>query len=133
MKDTLINWFWPHPVAWYYQDPKVKALIAVGVALIVLSFIIRLWRARTKNPQVKTLTKSWAAMLLWFGIVALFLVVCRAEEIQFLAMRALWVVWLLLLMLYSSFQLLAFRRKYYAVLGRATVHDEREKYLPGRR
>lgn len=126
-------WFWPNPGGWDYSDPRVLALAGVCALLIVASFVLRYWRRSIRNPATRTLSRSWSAAALWFGFAGLVLIVCRVESIQFLAMRAAWVLWLLLIVLFVAFQVLQFRRKHYTVMDRVKVIDEREKYLPRKR
>lgn len=130
MKQFLIYWVWPNPGAWTYSDPKVSTAIVLALVLLVGSFALSAWRRRQSNPQTRLLSASWSSASFWFGFIALFLIVCRVEYIQFLAMRVLWVVWFVALALYIFFQILQFRRKHYTVLGRPTIVDVREKYLP---
>jgi len=132
MKQFLVYWIWPNPAGWNYGDPKIKAAIILFLVMIVLSFMIRFWRTRLKNPVTRNLSASWSRSLFWFAVVALFLIVSRVEEIQFLAMRLLWIFWFVSFFLYLFFQLLQFRRRHYTVLKRVQVVDEREKYLPRR-
>ncbi len=130
MKQFFVYWVWPNPAGWQYQDPKVISLIAFGFALVVLSFIIRVWRRKLSNPQTRKLSASWPSASFWFGIVALFLVVCRVELIQFLSMRLLWLFWLLGAVFFCILQVAQFRRRHYTVMARTNVLDERERYLP---
>jgi len=57
----------------------------------------------------------------------------RVEQIQFLAMRFLWVLWGALLLAYVVFQILRFRARNYVVLPSVRTDDPRDKYLPGRK
>lgn len=126
----LSYWLWPNPAGWHYSDPKVMGILAFCAALIILSFIVRYWRRRIKNPMTKTLSKSWSIALFWFGLSGAFLTVSRVETIQFLSMRAVFAFWVLLVVLYCILQIVLFRRRHYTVLERAQVIDERDKYLP---
>ncbi len=130
MKSFLIYWLWPNPAGWHYGDQRVMVLLGVSVLLIVVSFIIRCVRPRFTNAITRHLTSSWSLASFWFGVVALLLVVCRTEMIQFLSMRVLWAVWALLLGLYALFQMLQFRRRHYTMIKQTRVVDERDKYLP---
>lgn len=130
MKQFLIYWVWPNPGAWTYSDPKIMTAIALSCLLVVGSFFISAWRRKQSNPQTRMLSASWSSASFWFGLVALFLIVCRVELIQFFAMRALWIVWFGSLALYVVLQVLQFQRRHYTVIGRPTIVDVREKYLP---
>lgn len=106
------------------------ALLGVCFALVIVSFGIRYWRRVLRNPVTKKLSTSWSSASFWFGAVGMVLVVCRVEAIQFLAMRALWGMWLLAGVLYVIVQVISFRRRHYTVLEKMQVVDERDKYLP---
>ncbi len=130
MKNILIYLFWPNPGLWNYSDPKVIAMLITCGVIVVGSFAVGLWRGKMQNPRTRSLSKSWPAAMLWFGIVGIVLIVCRVELIQFMAMRALWFLWLGLLILYVVIQLLVFRRRHYTVVAKTEVIDARDKYLP---
>jgi hypothetical protein len=126
-------WFWPNPGGWYYTDPKVMAILAACAALVVLSFAINFWRRGLQNAITKKLSVGWSRAAFWFGLTGAFLAACRVEGIQFLAMRAVFALWILSGILYVVFQIVNFRRRHYTVLERTQVVDERDKYLPRRK
>ncbi len=130
MNALLSHWFWPNPGGWSYGDVKVQAVLAACVALIALSFVISYWRKSVKNPVTRKLSSSWSAAAMTFGVLALVMAVSRVETIQFVSMRALWLVWALCLVLYVIFQLMAFRNRHYVVLEKQRTVDTRDKYLP---
>jgi hypothetical protein len=130
MRDILIYFVWPNPGNASYTSPKVVALLLICAALILLSFIVKVWRARQINPVTRKLTSSWSGAIFWFGVVGLILVVARVEQIQFLAMRVLWIVWALVFALYLLLQARRWHLRHYEVLPRERVEDPREKYLP---
>jgi hypothetical protein len=130
---TLRYLFWPNPGFASYTDPDMIALLAVCVLLIVGSFIIGFWRRKQSNPIARKLSKSWSSVAFWFGIVGLVMVVSRVEDIQFFAMRFLWIVWLVLLLLYVWFQIKRWRARHYEVLPTVVTHDPRDAYLPKRK
>lgn len=129
----LSYWFWPNPGHVSYGNPKVITLLIICGVLIIGSFAVRAWRYRQTNPMTKTLTKSWATAMIWFGVTGLIMVVSRVETIQFLAMRALWAVWILTLAAYVAFQVINFRRRHYVIVEKQKVVDMRERYMPGRK
>ncbi|MFH0770685.1 MAG: hypothetical protein V1926_04905 [Candidatus Peregrinibacteria bacterium] len=133
MKAFLSYLFWPNPGHTVYQNPKVLLLLCAGALLIVLSFIFRVWRNHSSDVVACKLSRSWSVSCFWFGIVALILTVSRVEQIQFLAMRFLWVLWGLSLLLYAVIQFISFRRRYYHELPKVVYENELEKYLPKRR
>jgi len=131
MGDMLIYLFWPNPGNADYSSPKSLILLVVCVLLVVVSFAIKYWRKKQSNAVTRKLTRSWPSVTLWFGLVGLFLVICRVESISYLSMRVWWVVWGVVLVVYILFQLKMFRMRHYNVLPqKKREHDPREKYLP---
>ena len=123
--------FWPNPGNATYQSPKAIALLIACVVLAIFSVGIRLWRRNLQNPVTKKLSASWGSAAFWFGLSGAVMVVARVEQIQFLAMRFLWVLWAAFACLYLFFQLRRFRQKHYEVLPKVKLaEDPREKYLP---
>lgn len=128
--DLLSYWLWPNPAGWHYTDTRVQIILGLCIALVLLSFVISFWRRSIKNPITKSLSRSWSSASLWFGLLGIVFVVSRTEMIQFLAMRLLWVLWLLCAIFYIGFQFIQFRRRHYTVMQRMQVTDERDRYLP---
>jgi len=125
--------FWPNPGNASYSSPKVTLLLLFCVLLIAGTFAIAAWRRKQSNPMTKKLSKSWPAASFWFGIAALLMIISRVEEIQFLAMRFLWVIWIAGVAFYIYVQIRQFRTRHYAVLPRERVLDPRDRYLPGKK
>ena len=125
--------FYPNPGQMTYGDPAAIWTVVLCGALIALSFGIRLWRKRLQNAMTKKLSKTWSAASLWLGITGILLMVMRVEQIQFFAMRFLWIVWALVGAAYLLIQLRLFRSRHYQILPRVTVADPRARYLPGSR
>lgn len=125
--------FWPNPGNAYYTDSKMVLLLGVALVLVVASLGLRAWRAGASDHRLKKISASWQSAAMWFGLTLLFLVVCRVENIQFLAMRVLVYVWALCLVLYVLWQVKRFRSKYFQVLPREQAEDARDKYLPKKR
>jgi hypothetical protein len=116
-----------------YAKPSMLILLGISGACILASIILRFWRRRLENPGTKRLSRSWAGTAFWFGVAGLLLVLARVEEIQFLAMRFLWIVWALAAVLYVFFQVRQFRVRHFQILPSAVRDDPREKYLPQRK
>lgn len=133
MKSFFSYWFWPNPAGWHYADSRVQMLLGICLLLVVLSFVIRVWRNAVRNPVTRTLSKSWSRAAFWIGVVGLIFAVSRVETIQFLSMRILWLLLGLFAVLYALLQLLRFRARHYSFLDRVRIVDEREKYLPKRK
>lgn len=133
MQDVLSYFFWPNPGNVTYGSPKALALLVLCGACIAVSILLRLWRRRLGNPVLRKLSTSWPAIVLWFGISGVVLVVARVEGIQFLAMRVLWFVWAVAFLLTLLFQLWKFRMRYYEVVPQERMLDPLEEYLPKRR
>jgi hypothetical protein len=128
--DLLRYLFWPNPGSAHYDDVSIVVLLILTLGMIVGSFAISFWRKRQANPVTRKLSAGWSRTAFWFGIFGLVMVVSRVENIQFIAMRALWLIWAAFLLLYVVFQLKKWRRKHYEVLPSVAVNDPREKYLP---
>jgi uncharacterized membrane protein YdcZ (DUF606 family) len=134
MNDFLLYVFYPNPGQMTYGSPTAIALFALTGGLIVLSFLLRFWRARLHSASTKKLTRAWPSLSFWFGLVGLVLVISRIEKIQFVAMRFMWVLWALALLLAAFVQFKLFRMRHYEVLPRAvTPDDPRARYLPGKK
>lgn len=131
MKDVLIYIFWPNPPTPSYSDPKVALLIALCVALVAGSFALKIWRKNVVNPVTRRLTKSYPAALLTFGLVGLFLLVCRVEGISYLSMRLWWGVWLVCVGVFAFIQFKLFKARHYEIIPQGpTPKDPKQKYLP---
>ncbi len=133
MQDFLIYLFWPNPANAYYDSPKAMALLVVCGLLILASFGMSFWRKRMHDGILRKLSRSWSVAAFWFGLTGLVMVIARAEQIQFVSMRFLWVLWLLVAALYLAFQIRLFRARYYQVLPTVTKEDPMGKYLPGKK
>ena len=125
--------FWPNPGNAYYNSPTMLAMLLVGVALIAAAVGLRLWRQRLRDSVQKKLSRAWPATAAWFGVVLLFLVVARVEQIQFFAMRILVVLWAAALVLAVAFHVRRYRSRYYQVIPTRKIEDPREEYLPKKR
>lgn len=133
MSPLLTYLFYPNPGAAAYGDPWVIAVLVLCAALVAGAIAVRRWRAHLENAVTKKLSRTWSAALFWFGCVGFVLTIARVEKIQFVAMRFLWVLWVIGLLLYVVAQVRIFRMRHYAVLPRVTREDPRAKYLPGRK
>lgn len=100
-------------------------------AVLVVTFVfLKRWRSRLEDPMKKKLSRSWPSASLWFGIIAAFLTISRAEGISYLSIRFFWIVWIIVLALFLFVQWKQFRARYYRRLPTEKVQDPREKYLP---
>ena len=133
MYQFLSYLFWPNPANAYYDSPKALTLLIVCGLLILLSFVISFWRKRIHNGVTRKLTRSWPSAAFWFGLTGLVMVIARAEQIQFVSMRFLWVIWLAIAVLYIALQLRLWRTRHYEVLPTVTKEDPMGKYLPGKK
>lgn len=130
MKDFLLFFFWPNPGSAVYSSPKALALLMVCALLLLAAGVISVWRKRRQDARIRQISRSWASASFWFGAIGALLVGARVEEIQFLAMRFLWVLWGVFLLLYVTFQVKRFRSRYYQVLPSVKQEDPRAAYLP---
>ncbi len=133
MNTFLTYLFWPNPGSSGYTNPKAFALLIFCIVLIAGAAALSAWRSRQHNPRMKRLSRSWPVASFWFGLVGLLLVVARVEEIQFLAMRFLWVLWAIAAILYILLQVKLFRSRFYEELPIDRSDDPRKAYLPKRK
>lgn len=127
---TFSFFFWPNPGNASYGSPKAMVLIIFCAVLIVAAVVISFWRKSLKNQVTKKLSRSWASACFWFGFTGLILIIARVEQIQYIAMRIWWLVWVVVAILYIWFQIKMFRSRHYEVIPAQTVQDPRSKYLP---
>lgn len=130
MSSFLTYLFWPNPGNADYTSPKALLLILLCVALVVASFVWPRVRGRSSNVQLKKISGSWGTAAGWFGWTGLVLVIARVEEIQFIAMRFLWLLWGVALLVYLFVQYRIYTMRYYEVLPTAPTADARARYLP---
>lgn len=128
--EFLTYLFWPNPYAPDYSSTKVVLLLLVCVAFLFGSFALRFWR-KGVTGVTKKLTRTWPSAAFCFGLVGLFLVVCRVEGISYLSMRVWWFVWAAAFVGYAFVQYKMYRARNYEVLPTEEVaEDPRSKYLP---
>ncbi len=133
MSSFLVYIFWPNPGNASYDSPKVIALMILCILLVAAAFGLSMWRRKLHNQLQRKLSRSWASASAWFGFIGLVLIIARVEQIQFLAMRFMWALWLLAAVLYVVFQVRNYRMKYYEVVPASSPSDPRSKYLPKRK
>lgn len=133
MKDMLVYLFWPNPGNTGYDNPKVMALIVLSFALIIGSFFLSRWRQKLTNQSLKKVSRSWSTASVWFGLIGLLLTISRVEQIQFLAMRFLWALWIVAAVVYVLLQIRIVHMRTYEVLPTVKSEDPRSKYLPKRK
>jgi len=126
-------WFYPNPGLAGYNKPSIIALIVICAVLIIGSFALSYWRSHLENAVTKKLSKTWSSVMFWFGIVGIIMVISRVHQIQFFAMRFLWVLWVLGLAVYGFLQMRIFRSRHYEVIKQERVIDPRDRYLPGKK
>lgn len=122
--------FWPNPGFASYSDPDIIAGFVVCAGLLILSFGLALWRRKQGSSITRKLSSGWSSAAFWFGLAGIVMLVSRVEDIQFVAMRFLWVMWTVLLLLYVFVQVRRWRQRHYEVLPTVTTHDPRDPYLP---
>lgn len=133
MRAFLTYLFWPNPGNLNYGDPQAIAVLLGCGLLIVASFAIRYWRRSLVNPVTRKLSRSWSVAVFWFGAVGIVLLVSRVEPVLFLAMRFMWVLWILALAAFLAVQILQFRARHYTVIKKERAGDPRDAYLPKKR
>ncbi len=131
MSQFFVYLFWPNPANAMYDSPKAIVLTSVCALMILGSFALKRWRKKMSNAPTKKLTRSWPSASLWFGLIGLFLVVCRVEGISFVSMRVWWLIWLAILIAYSFIQWKMFKARHYEIVPKQKKDaSARDKYLP---
>jgi len=110
----------------------VKYFLSWGFFLVVLGCI--LWGVRKyllKNNHLKKLTKGYARISIWFGVVWLFLIWSRIELVYYFSLRVFWVIYFVVFCGVLYFQIKKYLRNVNVVIKhvskKATTQD---KYLP---
>lgn len=75
-----------------FSKTEIIILLLIGVLLILTSFVIKIWRKKTKNKINKKYLRELPRGIFWFGITDLFLVWFRVESVPFLSMRLWWLI-----------------------------------------
>lgn len=131
MSELVTYILWPNPPLTTYSNPKVVVLLLLAAALIAGSFAVSRWRKSLTNAVTRKLTRAYAPAMFWFGIIALFLTVCRVEGISYLSMRLWWIVLLLAAVAFVAIQYKIFRARHYEIVPQQRVtSDPKERYLP---
>lgn len=125
--------FATNPAGVSYGSTSMLFLFALCGGLIIASFALRAWRKNLSNPVTKKLSRSWSSAAFWFGLIGLVMTVCRIEQIQFLAMRFFWLLWVIAAVATLYFQYRQFKARHYKVLPRQSGADPRDRYLPKKR
>lgn len=133
MKSLLTYLFWPNPGNASYSSPKAFALLIVCCLLLGAAALLSVWRRRQANPRLKQISRLWPAVSFWAGLTGMLLIVARVEQIQFLAMRVWWVIWMASIVFFCVQQVRLFRARYYKELPMKRVRDPRGTYLPKRK
>lgn len=126
----LSYWFYPNPGNADYANPKVLLLFAACLFLFLGSFIVSSWRKNHGNSVTRKLARSWSSAMRWLAVIGFILIIARVEDIQFVAMRFLWVVWALAAALFILLQAWLWKKKHYTVVPTERFEDPRAKYLP---
>src|SRR5688500_2011783 len=109
MNDFFVYLFWPNPGNAYYSSPKAVALLIVCALMVAGGVVLSRWRKKQGDQVMRKLSKTWPSAAIWFGLIGLVLVVARVEQIQYIAMRILWVVWGVAIVLYVLWQIKRWR------------------------
>lgn len=134
MSMNLLSYlFWPNPGGVMYSDPHPLIALLVCGLFLLSSLMVRRMHARSHSGPFRRLTQGWARAFWWFGVLGLLLVVARAEEIQYVAMRFWWIVLGVSVVAYGAWQCRRARTLWYEVIPSAALPDSREKYLPHRK
>lgn len=126
---TLSFWFSYHAKPF---SPWTTKVILVISALLVLGGVIALiWKRAIRDQVLRHHIADSASMMIVMGVTSLFLWFVTYEGVPFLSMRIFWLLWLGIVIWWSTVLLRDYR---IAKAQRVMTHDpEREayeKYLP---
>jgi len=121
-----------------YPSPDTKYMIpflvffGVSVILSLVSFFIAKKRKKKKKPSslVFAYIYNW---LFWTGIIGLALMFFRYEEIGFLSMRFILLIWLITFVVWGIFIAFFYFKGYKKILKEFNTEKSKQKYFIGRR
>lgn len=125
-------------LGYYWYDPGYQSQLFTPVVLTFSATLVGLgiiWAVYRnyflKNKSLKKTTRSYAKKLIWFGLVAFLLYGMRAEHIQYLNRRILWVFYLVVFALVLFFTIKNFRiNANVQVKSAIKKQTVKNKYLP---
>lgn len=104
IQDKLFKLFQMVPGSSLTKETLI-ALVAFGAGLLALAVILKIIRRKTKNKVWKKYLREFPRGLTTFGLVALFLVWVRLENVPFFAMRLWWLVFWLSFAIWAFFKI----------------------------
>ncbi len=129
--DNLLTFF-------YYFNPQpgsnfqmTKITLALALGLILLGFITEFYRKKKMTDKIaRKILRPYPSKLMWYGLIAIFLLAVREAGIQYLSMRIWWFV-LFAFMLFSGIKLLVTYKGQYAKRAKKLkLIKKDDKYLP---
>lgn len=115
-----------------YGHPMAAAILCASLLAFAVGAVVRR-RQHSATGYARQGLKAWGTLLFVFGVIGVMLGVSRAENIVFLAMPFLQILWALLLAVSSVIHLSLLRKRSYTILPSARVVDPRDEYLPKKR
>lgn len=115
-------------------DPNfhfTKIIFGLALALIFIGFATEFYRKRKMQDKVaRKILRPYPSKLIWYGLIALFLLAVREAGIAYLSMRIWWFV-LAAFMLYSGLRLLiTYQSQYEKRVKKLKIVGKDDKYLP---
>ncbi len=124
------GFYFSHTDLVYFHSSKF--FIGFSVLMVLVGIIFMVYRKYIlEDNYKKRLTKKFAKRIILFGVLALFLVWVRIENIRILSLRIWWVIYFLLffITIYISYKTykkgISLKR-----INTKTKEDPKEKYLP---
>lgn len=108
-----------------------KITLGISIALIFLGFITEFYRKKKMTDKVaRKILRPYPSKLIWYGMIAVFLLAVREAGIQYFSMRIWWFV-LLAFMLFTGIRLLVtYKSKYNARIKKLKAIGKEDKYIP---
>lgn len=118
-------------------DPNfqfTKLTLLIGVLLLLLGFASGIYRKKYLKDNIsKKILKPYPGQLRLYGLLILFLLVCREMGVPYLSMRLWWFV-ILAFFLFTFIKLaITFRKKYRNRSERVHKNATIKKYIPGKK
>ena len=121
-------WFNIRPLA--FSSGALKIVLAVLFMTLIGAIILSILRRKKSDRLIAKVQKRLASWLYTFAILGLFFVFLRQIETPYLAMRFLFLIWLLVALVWFGFIIKYWIVKVPKIKEEKTKQAEIKKYLP---
>lgn len=114
---------------------SAEKAIGAAMVMITLGVILSLFRKFViKNPDTRKLMRSFPKTFIWFGVIALFLIWMRVENVPYLSLRLWWAVYVIILLIVFYFLIRnCFKKAKIYKQIKARPQKARDVFLPTRK